>query len=142
MPDSTEAPTAFADLVGYRLEAWRPDYAEVTLALEPRHLNRNGGPHGGLLATLIDTACGFSGVHCTVPGNRRRALTLSLTTQFIARADAGAVLTATGRKVGGGRKTFFATCEVRDQTGRLIARGDGTFRYRRGSEKPEGQPAK
>lgn len=142
MRDSIEAPTAFAELVGYRLEVWRPDYAEVTLALEAKHLNRNGGPHGGLLATLIDTACGYAGVYCTVPGNRRRALTLSLTTQFIARAEPGATLTAIGRKVGGGRHVFFSAGEIRDERGRLIARGEGAFRYRRGSEAPEGEPAR
>jgi uncharacterized protein (TIGR00369 family) len=134
MPESTEAPTAFAELVGYRLQSWRPDYAEVTLLLEAKHLNRNGGPHGGLLATLIDTACGYSGVHSAGPGRPRRALTLSLACQFIGRAEPGTTLTAIGRKVGGGRQIFFATCEVHDSNGRLIARGEGTFRYRRESE--------
>jgi uncharacterized protein (TIGR00369 family) len=140
MLDAAEPPTAFADLVGYRLQVWERDYAEVTLQLEAKHLNRNGGPHGGLLATLIDTACGYAGVHCTVPGNHRRALTLSLTTQFIGRADPGSTLTAIGRKIGGGRQIFFASCEIRDQNGRLIAQGEGSFRYRRGSESPEGEP--
>ncbi|WP_119462269.1 PaaI family thioesterase [Rhodospirillaceae bacterium SYSU D60014] len=140
MQESLEVPGQFGRLVGYRLIAWREGYAEVALTVGPDHLNRTGVPHGGLLATLIDTACGYSGCYCTVPGNRRRAVTLSLNTQFVGQARAGDILTAVGRATAGGRRIFFTQCEVRDQAGRLIAQGEGVFRYRCGSETPEGEP--
>jgi uncharacterized protein (TIGR00369 family) len=69
------------------------------------------------------------------PGETRAAVTLSLTTQFLAPAASGR-LTATGRKVGGGRGVFFATAEIRDEAGALIARGEGVFRYRDSSNRP------
>jgi len=140
MNDPLRPHGSFADLVGYRLGAWREDLAEILLEVEARHLNRSGVLHGGVLTTLIDTACGYAGCHCAVPGNVRRAFTLSLNSHFVGTAGAGARLTATGRKTGGGRQIFFSTAEVRDQDGTLIGQGDGVFRYRNGSEDPEGQP--
>lgn len=130
----------FAQSVGYRLETWDEGRAEVVLDIAPRHLNRSGVMHGGVLTTLIDTACGFAGCHCTVPGNARRAMTLQLTTQFLAPALEGMHVTAAAHVVGGGRSVFFAACEVRASDGTVLGRGEGVFKYRRGSESPEGQP--
>ncbi len=141
MNDPARDRGAFADLVGYELAAWREDYAEVTMELGASHMNRSGVMHGGVLTTLIDSACGYAGTYCAEPGRVRRAFTLSLNSQFIAAADAGVRLTATGRKTGGGRQIFFSSAEVRDQDGRLIGRGDGVFRYRGGSGDPKGIPA-
>ena len=126
--------SGFARLLGYRLARWEPDLAEVVLELGPQHQNRGDVAHGGVLATLIDTACGFAG--CWAPkGESRAAVTLSLTTQFLAPAASGR-LTATGRKVGGGRGVFFATAEIRDEAGALVARGEGVFRYRNLANRP------
>ncbi len=141
MTDPLRRRGAFADLVGYELTAWREDYAEVTLDVGAQHMNRSGVLHGGVLTTIMDAVCGYAGTYCAEPGRVRRAFTLSLNSQFIAAAEAGARLTAIGRKAGGGRQIFFSTAEVRDQDGRLIGRGDGVFRYRGGSGDPKGIPA-
>jgi uncharacterized protein (TIGR00369 family) len=121
----------FADLIGYRLTAWRQDEAEISFEADARHMNRSGLLHGGVLATAIDAACGFAGCYEPPPGQGRRALTLSLSTQFIGPVPLGTRLTASARRSGGGRTIFFASCEVRDTEGRLVATGSGTFKYRR-----------
>ncbi len=144
MPDTLDhdkhgPSAAYGALIGYRLVAWREDYAEIEIDLGPQHLNGHGIPHGGLIMTLLDSACGYAGVYCPVPGNVRHAVTLSLTTQFVGQARGFGRLTATGRKTGGGRSIYFTTGEVRDADGRLIAQASGTFRYRKGSEDPAGQ---
>ncbi len=120
--------SGYARLIGHRLVRWEPDYAEMILDLGPQHENRNGAVHGGVLATLVDTACGFSGCW-SPPGQSRAAVTLSLATSFLAPARSGR-LTAIGRRIGGGRSIFFATAEIRDGEGTLLARGEGVFRYR------------
>ena len=120
----------FAEVIGYDLPEWSEGRAVVSLTVEKRHINRSGVLHGGVIATLIDTACGFSGCYRPPPQARRRALTLSLHTQFLGPVAVGAQLRAEARRTGGGRQIFFSSCEVRDQDGRLVARGDGTFRYR------------
>ena len=130
MSDPLRRPGGFADLVGYELADWREDYAEMTLTVEAKHLNRSGVLHGGILATLIDTVCGYAGTYCAEPGQSRRAFTLSLNSQFLGTAEAGARLTATGRKTGGGRNIYFSVAEIRDQDGRLIGQGDAVYRYR------------
>ncbi len=141
IPDTGRIHGGFADLVDYQLSAWREDYAEVVLDIRPQHLNRSGVLHGGAVSTLIDTACGYAGCFCTVEGNFRRALTLSLETQFIGAVTEGKRVTVTARKTGGGRTIFYSRAEVHDQNGKLLAQGAGTFKYRRGSEDPEGVPA-
>src|SRR5271169_3039932 len=107
LPPSLETPQGFSQLLDYRLLVWRPDHAEVVLEIGPRHLNRSGVLHGGVVATLIDTACGYAGVHAIEPGKIRRAVTLSMTVSFLGQAGLGAVLTARARRTGGGRNIFF-----------------------------------
>ena len=114
--------------MGYRLTRWHPDEAELELVLEPRHLNRSNVPHGGVIATLIDTACGFAGCYSAEPGKRRRAVTLSLNTSFIGQASAETILTAKARRTGGGQTVFFARCDLLDGDGHLIATGEGSFK--------------
>jgi uncharacterized protein (TIGR00369 family) len=132
IPDSELS--GFARLIGYRLVRWELDYAEVVLELGGQHLNRGGVAHGGALTSLIDTACGFAGCWAP-PGESRAAVTLSLTTSFIAPAKAGR-LTTIAHKTGGGRGVFFASAEIRNEADVVIAHGDGVFRYRNSQNRP------
>lgn len=132
--------SAFRDLVGYAPRVWRENYVEMVLELDDRHRNRSGIAHGGVVATLIDAAGGFAGAFCPHPGRVRRASTLSLHTQFIGPAKLGRTLIATGRARPGGKSIFFATVEVVDDENALVATGEGVFKYRPGSETPEGVP--
>lgn len=129
VPDPHVPPDGFAVLVGYRLADWGPDTATVTLAFGRQHLNRSGVAHGGVLTTLIDAACGYAGCWSPPDAPPRRAFTLSLTTQFIA-TPRGSTLTCVARCRGGGARIFFAAADVTDDEGRLVATGEGTFRYR------------
>jgi uncharacterized protein (TIGR00369 family) len=138
MPDTSETPEAadplrahggFADLVGYELTRWEEDLAEIALTVAERHLNRSGVMHGGVLTTLIDTACGYCGCYTPQGETPRRAFTLSLTSSFIGAGKAGQRLTARARRSGGGKSVFFADCTVTDDDGRVIGSGQGTFRY-------------
>lgn len=134
-----EPPSGFQDLLGYRLTEWREGFAELSIDLDHRHTNRAGLVHGGVLMTLIDTSCGFAATWCPVEGRVRRVVTLSLTTSFTGQARYG-ILRAVARMKGGGTKVVFCSSEVLDSEGRLVAMGEGTFRYRSGSEHPEGMP--
>ncbi|WP_200342018.1 PaaI family thioesterase [Rhodovibrio sodomensis] len=132
--------TGFAALVGYRIADWSWGRAAVELPVAAAHLNRSGILHGGVLTTLVDTACGYSGCFCDTPGRGRRAMTLQLNTQFLAPAQAGQRLTARAHTTGGGRSVFFADCTVHADDGTLIGRGDGVFKYAAGSGDPAGIP--
>ena len=138
-PLSQERYSGMQDLIGYRITVWRQDYAELELDIEPKHRNRSGRVHGGIFATIIDTVAGHAGCFCPYPGRVRKAVTLSLTTNYLAQSD-GARLIATARRTGGGRAIFYTDAEVRDEEGTLLATGTATFRYRSGSRTPEGEP--
>lgn len=121
--------SGYANLIGYKLRAKATGYVELELAIEPKHLNRLHVPHGGVLATLIDTATGYAVALAQGPERILPAVTISLSMQFLGQAQVGDVLIATGRHVGGGRTIGYATAEIHSADGRAIARGDATFRF-------------
>ncbi len=129
--------SAFQSLIGYRLVLWERDRAVIEYDMDPAHLNRSGLLHGGVIATLLDTASGYAGCWCPVPGRIRRTLTLSLTTNFLAPVQHGRVRVE-GRRTGGGRTVFFTTAEAHDDEGRVVATAAGTFRYLPGSGDEQG----
>ena len=140
MAEQTGRPhSGYAEHIGYDLTRRETGFAEVTLVVGPQHLNRSNIPHGGLLATLLDTALGYAGCWCGVPGHHRSAVTLSLTTSFTGQVRSG-LLRATGRKGPSGTRIYTCTGEVLDPHGAVLAMAQGVFRYRSGSERPEGVP--
>lgn len=131
--------SGFNDLIGFTIDEWREDYVCLGLVIEDRHRNRSGTVHGGVLAALLDAAGGFAGCFCTVDGNVRKAMTLSLATNFTGQARDGRIHVIATRKAGG-RKIFFIQADVFDSEENLLATAQGTYRYRSGSESPEGLP--
>lgn len=129
-PNLLEPPSALQTHLGYRLAAWSEGFARIELPLEPFLMNRQGLPHGGIHATMLDTAMGFCGCYTGDPARRQMALTLSLTVNYLGQAS-GTRLLAEARRTGGGKSTYFAEATVRDDTGALIATGSGVFRLRR-----------
>lgn len=132
-------PAAFHDLLGLELIAWQDGVARVACLAGPRHANRSGIVHGGVMLALIDQAAAYAGLWCSVPGNIRRAVTLDLDCRFTGQVSKGR-LVAEGRVVTRGRNIFFCRTEVFDEAGTLVAFGASTHRWRAGSETPEGQP--
>jgi uncharacterized protein (TIGR00369 family) len=135
-----ERPSGFQQAMGYRLQQWREDEAVLEMDIGSRHLNRSEVVHGGVLVSLIDTACGFAGTFADVPGAQPKVSTLTLTTSFVAPARIGP-LRAVGRVRGGGKSIFFAQAEVFDGNGTLVAFGEGSFRYHRNAPPASLQPA-
>lgn len=128
-PTLLEEAYPLQDHLGFRLTEWRTDFARIELPMAPFLMNRQGLPHGGIHATLLDSAMGFAGCYTGDPAVRQMALTLSLTVNYVAQAQ-GDFLIATGWRTGGGRKTYFAEGRVEDMLGTHIATASGVFRYR------------
>ncbi|MGO1501515.1 MAG: PaaI family thioesterase [Marinobacter sp.] len=128
----------FKDLLGFELVEWSKDWAVVVLELNEDHLNRNRYVHGGVVMSLLDSVCGFSGVYCEVPGNVRRCITVSMNTHFVKPISEG-VLRAEARVISRGRKIFFVEANVFNDT-TLVATGAGTFRYVAGGGDAQGVP--
>lgn len=129
-PIEAEGPYPMQRLIGFEVVDWAQDYARVTLDLRADHGNRFGLPHGGLYAVLMDTAMGYAGVYTGDPDAPRYCMTLSMTVNFLSQPK-GTMLRVEGRRVGGGRSTFFAEADVVDDTGERLATATGVFRYRK-----------
>ena len=117
----------FRDLVGFDLIEWAPGRCLIHLPIHDGLRNRVGLPHGGVHATLLDTAMGYAG--CYSDTDRITGLTLTLNISYLSRPR-GALLIAEGWKTGGGRTVFFAEGVVTDDTGEKIATATGAFKYR------------
>lgn len=128
-PALIEDPYALQRHLGFEIVDWKPDYARVELPMLPHLMNRYGIPHGGVYATLLDTAMGFCGCYTGDPAVKRLAMTLSMNVNYEGRAE-GTRLICEGRRTGGGAKTFFAQALVTDELGNRIASGTGVFRIR------------
>lgn len=128
-PRLVEPPYPLQAHLGMELTGWREGFARVEAPMAEHLRNRQGLPHGGIHATLLDSAMGYAGCYTGDPARRQMALTLSLTVNYVGQAQ-GARLIATARVSGGGRKTFFCEGELRDDTGNLVATATGVFRYR------------
>lgn len=121
--------SALQDHLGYRLASWEGGRARVEQPLLPHLMNRAGIPHGGMYATLLDTAMGYAGSYTGDPDRKALALTLSMTVNFLSRPK-GKLLIAHAERTGGGPKIFFAEGYIVDETGEMIARASGTFKRR------------
>jgi len=92
----------------------------VGLVPEHRHYNPLGTVHGGVLATLLDTAAACS-VHSTLePGERYTSLDLSVKFLRPVTVESGR-LRAVGKVVQRGRRTSLAEAQVFDAADRLVA---------------------
>ncbi|MBB5868641.1 uncharacterized protein (TIGR00369 family) [Allocatelliglobosispora scoriae] len=97
----------------------------VTMRAQEFHYNPLGGVHGGVIATLLDTAAACS-VHTTLPAGTSYT-SLDLTTKFLRPASvASGLLRCEGRVISRGRRTALAEAQLTDEAGRLIAHATST----------------
>jgi uncharacterized protein (TIGR00369 family) len=110
----------FMDLLGAKsLEA---SEGRVVVAMTPQefHYNPLGTVHGGILATLLDTAAGCA-VHSTLPAGIGYT-SLDLTVKFLRPVTvASGELRCEGTVISRGRATALAEARLTDAKGRLVA---------------------
>lgn len=97
----------------------------IVLALDgaDRHRNLQGRIHGGVIATLADTAAGLAVRSAMDPGGRH--VTVNLDVQYLRPARNGRLM-AEGSVVRLGRSIGFADAEVTDTGGTVVARAQVT----------------
>jgi len=128
-----EVRSAFRELLGMRVVAQELNRVTVEFPIAAQLMNYAGMLHGGAMASVIDMAGCLAGCYSADPERKRVAVTLAFTTAFIGTATDG-VVRAVGVKQGGGRQIYTATVEMFDAAGKVIATGQGTYRYLPGSE--------
>jgi uncharacterized protein (TIGR00369 family) len=114
-----------ADTLGLENFGGEPGAIHVELVAEHRHYNPIGSVHGGVMATLLDTAAACS-VHSTLaPGERYTSL--DLTVKFLRQVTTGSGrLRCEGSVIQRGRRTALAQAHLYDAHGRLVAHATST----------------
>jgi uncharacterized protein (TIGR00369 family) len=118
------ARSGFHGWIGMRLERVEIGEVDVALDVEPHHLNLVGLLHGGLIATLADTASGLAYRTVLEPGTRHVTTQLSVT--FLSPGRTGRI-TARGKVVKSGRRFGYAEADVVGPDDELLARATATF---------------
>ena len=115
----------FTRLLGARREFSEGGRARLVLDARPELENMLGAVHGGVLATLLDVAMASAAV--SKLDFTMTAVTLGMYTNFLHPGRGR--LTADGEVIG--VDDGIASCRARivDDAGRLVAHGQGSFRY-------------
>lgn len=124
-------PAPISDLMGIEPVRFEPGLAQWRCVSKPSFESLIGTVHGGVIATLLDSAVGCA-VHTTLEAGDLYS-TLELSVNYVRPMDAtsGAV-TATGEVIHVGRN--IATAEGRltsDATGKLVAHAKSTLMIKR-----------
>ena len=107
-----------------QLKAIEFDHAVVSSKTDTCHLQPYGIVHGGVLATLIDTAT-FWAVFLRLP-DRDGLVNVDLKLNYL-QPVADGTLTATGRCIRAGRSLSYAEAGVTGSDGQLLAHGTSTL---------------
>lgn len=106
------------------------------LPIAEQHLRTHGILHGGVVATMLDTAMGRA--VSTLCRDDQSCVTAQLNVNFIRPSWSGETLTITGEVQHSGRQTAVTRGEIRTAAGVLVATGTGTFLFV--ARPAEGQP--
>jgi len=114
----------FAKLVGMQLVDIRPNEAVIEIEMRDDLRQPNGVLHGGVTATLIDTAMAFA-VRTYLTDTEPTA-TIDLTVHYL-RPHVTGKASCTARVVRPGKRIFTVSAEVVNEEGKLIATGLSTY---------------
>ena len=115
---------SFAKLIGMRLVELRPDEAVISIEMRDDLRQPSGVLHGGVTATLIDTAMAFA-VRTRLAIDEATA-TIDLTIHYL-RPHITGTFTCTAGIVRAGKRIFTVSAEVHNEDGKLIATGLSTY---------------
>ncbi|HYJ92388.1 MAG TPA: PaaI family thioesterase [Pyrinomonadaceae bacterium] len=114
----------FAKLIGMRLVDLKLDEATISVEIRDDLRQPSGVLHGGVTATLIDTAMAFA-VRTRLTPDAFTA-TIDLTVHYLRPLVSGKA-TCAARTVRAGKRIFTVEADVYNDEGKLIATGLSTY---------------
>jgi len=114
----------FAQLIGMRLEDLKMDEATISVEIRDDLRQPSGVLHGGVTATLIDTAMAFA-VRTRLEPTAATA-TIDLTVHYLRPLVEGRA-TCIAKTVRAGKRIFTVSAEVFNSEGKIIATGLSTY---------------
>ncbi|MBW5448280.1 hotdog fold thioesterase [Cohnella sp. CFH 77786] len=119
-----KAEHSFWGFLGCELEALDEKRVTVSLDVRPHHLNLIGILHGGVHATLMDSAMGLVAM---IARPQESVVTTNLNLHYVAPTGVGRI-TVTAELLHMSRKMINTQASARREDGELLAFGTGTFR--------------
>jgi uncharacterized protein (TIGR00369 family) len=130
-----QRPPSIVKLLGMEFTRIEFGEADFELTTQPMFANPLGTVHGGIMATMLDSAMGCA-VHSTLePGAWYTTLEIKVNYIRAVQTD-GQKLTAEGRTVHLGKFTATAEAKIHDGLGNLVAHGTTTCLIKRANRPP------
>ncbi|HYV82802.1 MAG TPA: PaaI family thioesterase [Pyrinomonadaceae bacterium] len=114
----------FAKLLGIEVDAVEPGHAVLSMKLRHEHMRNNAIAHGGVIATLIDSAMAIA-IMALLEENER-TVTVDLTIHYLRPVPEGSAK-ASARVVRAGRRVVTVSAELFDGEGKLAATAISTY---------------
>ena len=114
----------FSKLIGMQLVELEIDKAVISIEMRDDLRQPSGVLHGGVTATLIDTAMAFA-VRTRIPMTESTA-TIDLTIHYL-RPHLTGTFTCTAKVVRAGKRIFTVSADVVNEHGKHIATGLSTY---------------
>ena len=114
--------------IGMKVVLAEEGASRIEMEVREELKNLYGTVHGGLLATLMDSACGVALGSLLQAGET--LVTLDLRINYLSPVKSGTVI-AEGKVVHKGRQTGVAEATLKDESGRLTAKGMSTHFVRK-----------
>lgn len=111
---------------------------EMTFKVRPEMANPTGLLHGGMQSAIIDDLIGMTSATL---GEEGFMLSIDLHVNFLGKVPVGQTVKARARILRSGKRIAHAVCEILDEQGSLVSRGDSNLvktsfvpDYRKGSQ--------
>ncbi|MBM6985597.1 MAG: PaaI family thioesterase [Acidaminococcaceae bacterium] len=112
----------FAQTCDIRVDSVKRGEAVLHIDIDDKHTNMYGAAHGGLLATLMDTAMGIVALSMA-----RRVVTLNFNINYIKSIFFCDTATVTARVLHDGMSTMVIEAAVTDRKGDVVCKSTGTI---------------
>ena len=144
-PDYVEAikravnTSPYFSLISMEIKDLEVGHSRLEVLLEKKHHHPFGMVHGGVFSSLIDAAA-YWALYPEVDEGKWMA-TVEMKLNLLAPAHSGKLI-AEGRRIKFGQTLGLGEATVKDEGGKLLAHGTGTFMIVPGQGLPESLPPK
>ena len=119
-----EGAPPFTSWLDGKIISCSPGEIEIAFLVRPEMTNPAGLLHGGVQSAIHDDVIGMAGLTLAQAGIM---LSIDLHVNFLGKATAGQTVKARARFVRTGKRISHAVCEIVDEDGRIISRGDSNL---------------
>lgn len=116
----------YLQLLGIELASLGFGEAEMTMLVQPKHLQTMGIVHGGAIASILDSVTWWAGFTSQPPEDRNRIISVDLKLNYLAALKSGRA-TARAKCKKTGSRLCYVVGEIFDESGRLVADGSSTL---------------